>query len=389
MMSKLKINLIAFPDAPKELILKGEEILKNKFQNIDFEIGNSNPDALFILSGGSENQAKNILKNQKRILILAMSENNSYAAATEIKAFCNQNHIDSVIYNINQEEDIAAQINSYHTCITALNEISKYKIGLIGEVSEWLIASDIHADILNTKLGLQIQKIDWNEFPAYSTFPVNKDFLNHFKDSGFQLDDSSRVYNLLQEIIKQRKLNAITVECFPLVKKHAVTACLGLSNLNTLGIPAGCEGDITSITGKIVVKELTGQIPWMANIAAIEDDKVFFAHCTIATDLVSNYKINTHFETNEGTAVQGQFKSETATVFRLNNALNKAFISFGEIVERPEREDSCRTQIKIKIPAQDIQKLKDNPLGNHHLILPGDHVALLQYFCTFTGIELV
>jgi len=385
----MKVALVAFPGAPVEIIKRGEAILKSKLDSINIEINDTAPEALFIISGGSENQAKSILLKSKRMLILAITENNSYAAASEIKSYCNQNDIDSVLYNIDSEVSIQNKVLNYIKCNDALNNLSKTKVGLIGDVSEWLISSDINKDILKGKLGLQLEKITWNDFPKYDTFPVNSDFLKHFNESGFNLDDSSRVYNLLQDIIAKKELNAITVECFPLVKENAVTACLALSLFNTHNLAAGCEGDITSIAGKLIVKELTDQIPWMANLAGIEDDKVFFAHCTIATNLVSDYKINTLFETNEGTAVQGQFKSESVSIFRLNNELNKAFVSYGRIVERPDRNDSCRTQIKVEIPTSDIQKLKDNPLGNHHLIIPGNHKELVEYFCKLTGIELV
>ncbi len=388
-MNTLKVKLIAFPEASKEVIFRGEQILRNKLTDFNIEITDQNPDVLFIVTGGSENQAKNLLKDKKQILILAMTENNSYAAASEIKAYCNQNNIDSVLYNIDNEKDLQTELNYYFKSTKTLNKLNNFKIGLIGEVSEWLIASDIEKDLLNNKFGIQLEKIEWNSFPKYYEYPVNNDFINHFENSGFNLEDSSKVFNLIQDIIQQKQVNAITVECFPLVRENAVTACLALSKLNTEGFASGCEGDITSIAGKIIVKELIGKIPWMANLAAIEEDKIFFAHCTIATDLISDYKINTHFETNKGTAVQGKFKAENATVFRLNNELSKAFVSYGNIVERPEREDSCRTQIKVEIPTSDIQKLKDNPLGNHHLIIPGDHVELLKYFCKLTGIFII
>jgi len=388
-MNKLKINLIAFPDAPKDIIVRGEEILRNKLTDFDIEINNQNPDALFIITGGSESKAKSILIEKKQILILAITESNSYAAASEIKAYCNQNQINSVLYNIDNETNLANKLSYYLKSTKALNKLKKYKIGLIGEVSEWLIASNIEKNLLNNKFGIQLEKIAWNNFPKYSEYPVNNDFVNHFNNSGFNLEDSSKVFNLLKDMVKQKQFDAITVECFPLVRENAVTACLALSKLNTEGFASGCEGDITSITGKVIVNELTGQVPWMANIASIEEEKIFFAHCTIATDLISDYKINTHFETNEGTAVQGKFKAESATVFRLNNELSKAFISYGKIVERPEREDSCRTQIKIELPKEDILKLKENPLGNHHLLIPGNQVELLNYFCRLTGIEII
>jgi L-fucose isomerase-like protein len=388
-MNTLKVKLIAFPGAPDEIISRGEQIIKNKLSDFNIEISNQDPDALFIITGGSENQSKKIIDDRKQILILAMTEGNSYAAATEIKAYCNQNKIDSILYNIDNEHSLQDKLNYYLRSSKTLSKLKNYKIGLIGEVSEWLIASDIENKTLNNKFGIQLEKIAWDSFPKYSEYPVNTEFVNHFENSGFNLEDSSKVFNLLKDIIKQRQVDAITVECFPLVVENAVTACLALSKLNTEGFASGCEGDITSIVGKVIVKELTDQIPWMANTAALEEDKIFYAHCTIATDLVSDYKINTHFETNKGTAVQGKFKAENATIFRLNNELSKAFVSYGNIVERPEREDSCRTQIKIEIPQSDITKLKENPLGNHHLLIPGNHVELLKYFCKLTGIELI
>lgn len=388
-MEKLRISLIAYPEAPGETFERGESIIKEKLNDMVFEIVNDKPDALFILSGGSEMQAKELLKSSKHILILSMTENNSYAAATEIKSYCNKKEINSVLYNIDYENDIGRKINFYIKSKQALSKISKYSVGLIGNVSEWLINSDIERPVLQNKFGLKVQNISWNDFPKYSEYNSDNEFINHFKDEIFDLNDSSKVYKLLQDIVHKKQLDAITVECFPLVRENAVTACLALSKFNTEGLPAGCEGDITSITGKILIKELTGQIPWMANLAGIENDKVFFAHCTIATNLVNTYKINTHFETNMGTAVQGQFKYEDVTIFRLDNELSKAFLSYGRIVERPERNDSCRTQIKIELPDSDIQKLKENPLGNHHLIIPGDHRELIHFLLQMTQIELV
>jgi len=389
-MDKLKISLIAFPGAPKKVFEQGEKILMSKFKNVDIQINTDNSDALFVLTGGSEKQAQQLLKGLKRVLILAVTSNNSYAAATEIKSYCNDHHINAVLYNVDYENNLQEKIYNYIKSIQALKKISNYKIGLIGNVSEWLINSDIKPDILQNKWGIEVQKIVWSEYPEYSSFEDHKSFSESFKtNENFDLTDSSKVYNLLNHIITKNKLDAITVECFPLVRQHAVTACLALSKFNTDRFPAGCEGDMTSVIGKIITKELTGKIPWMANLAAIEESKVLLAHCTIATDLVEEYTIKTHFETNEGTAVQGQFKAKEVTIFRLNNLLNKAFISFGMVTDTPKRNDACRTQIMVNTENGDTQKLKENPLGNHHLVIPGNHLQLLHYFCFMNQIEVL
>lgn len=388
-MSTLKVSIIAFPGAPEAIFNRGEDILKSKLNNINISVVKKNPDAIFIVTGGSEKQAVNLLNSKKHILILAITSDNSYAAATEIKSYCNQYNIGSVLYNLDYEPDVQQKVKLYLKSIQALRVLTNYKIGLIGNVSEWLINSTIDNKLLKNKLGIEIEQISWSNYPEYSEFSTDKVFTEHFEKSDIKLEDSSRVYNLLQHIKDDKKLDAITVECFPLVRNHAVTACLALSKMNTDGLPAGCEGDIASITGKVIVKSLIGQIPWMANMAAIEKDSIFLAHCTIATDLVEDFNITTHFETNLGTAVQGRFKAREVTIFRINSELNKSFISCGKIIELPEKEDACRTQIKVQIPDADRQKLKDNPLGNHHLVIPGDHSELLTYFCNLTKMDMI
>jgi len=388
-MSKLSLTYIAFPSASEDIYLRGKELLKKILPDITIDNSSSNPDCLFILTGGSEFKAKNLIDNMSHVLILALDENNSFAAATEIKAYCNQKKIKSVLINLDSDQNPSVKVENYICSNKAISKIKNYTIGLIGNISEWLIASDIPSSILKSKFGISLSKISWNSYKKYTEYNVNKDFIDHFKNSdNFDLKDSSKVYNLLIQIINDNKLDAITVECFPLVREHAVTACLALSKLNNDLFPAGCEGDLTSITGMIIAKELTGQIPWMANLVSITNNSVFFAHCTIATNLVNTYKISTHFETNSGTAVQGQFNSEDVTLFRLDNNLEQAFITVGKVISRPSKNNACRTQIEVEISENNLLLLKENPLGNHHLILPGKYEEVLRFFCTWNQITI-
>ena len=41
------------------------------------------------------------------------------------------------------------------------------------------------------------------------------------------------------------------------------------------------------------------------------------------------------------------------------------------------------TRLKI------ISKLKENPLGNHHLVIPGDQRQILKYFLDFLKIAII
>jgi L-fucose isomerase-like protein len=127
----------------------------------------------------------------------------------------------------------------------------------------------------------------------------------------------------------------------------------------------------------------------MANTVHLAAQRSLFAHCTIAPNLLSRYTIDTHFETGQGTAIKGDFKGDEITLFRLNNQLNTAFITTGAIVARPKYEIACRTQIEVVLPQSAVTLLQEQPLGNHHLVLPGDQRSTLTLACKILGIDLL
>jgi L-fucose isomerase-like protein len=214
--------------------------------------------------------------------------------------------------------------------------------------------------------------------------------MNCYPDDGkHNLEDAARIDHVLQKLIRDHQLDALTVECFSLVNEHSVTACLGLSHINDLGVPAGCEGDICSITGMMLVKEVTGQMPWMANLARIKGKEVLFAHCTAPTSLLEDFNINTHFETGKGTAVEGRFGMDEVTVFRVNNTLDRAFLCHGSVVDGNYEKNACRTQMFVELDEVTVAELRANPLGNHHLILPGNVTEELEMLFRILDITVI
>jgi L-fucose isomerase-like protein len=177
------------------------------------------------------------------------------------------------------------------------------------------------------------------------------------------------------------------VECFPLVQQQHVTACLSLSDLNDRGVVAACEGDLTSMVGMMIGKAITGMVPWMANVAAIDNNAVLLAHCTAPTNLLSGFTIDTHYETGEGTAIKGMFRGDEVTVFRLGSTLENIFLSLGHVMERPQNSWACRTQIRVEMPEEAIVSLKNSPLGNHHLVLPGNQYDTLKKASEILNLE--
>ena len=389
-MIQLRVKILAFKEAEAKYIELGKKRCSDMLPDLEANIQfvEDDADILFILSGGSEQGAKLLAEKNRFYILLSNELDNSNAAALEIKAWMNREGISSVL--LSNPEEMKAYMSKYIEVTSAIEALKGKQLGLIGNVSDWLIASSVEKNVLMSRLGINLKQIDWKSLCRFGDAEINNDFLSKFEYTDHQEKlNASKIYNILKDCVENEKLDALTVECFPLVRQKSVTACLALSLFNDQQIPAGCEGDLASIVGMMFAKELSGSIPWMANVAKISAETALFAHCTIGTNLLSDYEVTTHFETGLGTAIRGMYRYNDITVFRFNSELNKAFITTGEVLDRPRYATACRTQIEVKLPLSAITKLKENPLGNHHLILQGNQLEKLQLACGLLGIELI
>lgn len=387
-MTKLNIKLLAYQGAPEEVFLKAIKRIEKLINPEVFTITEKSADVLFFLSGGSELEATKLVSAGNFYLLIGSQQDNAYASATEVKAYLNEMNIASLLLD-EEESETALYLNYLHSSKNALAQLQGKRLGQIGDVSDWLVSSVITPELLASKLGISLIKLPWNQLPHFSTLAASTDFLETFSETTkMPLLETAKVNALLENTIATNKLDAITVECFPMVQQDGVTACLPLARFNQQGIPAGCEGDLTAIAGMMLFKKLSGIVPWIANINKVTNDICMFSHCTIAPGMITDMKITTHFETNKGTAVEGNFKGDEVTIFRFDNTLSNAFITNAIISGRPKKPTACRTQIEVKLTKREVELLKENPLGNHHLIAPGNYTQLLNICCKMLGIAV-
>ncbi|MDD5508227.1 MAG: hypothetical protein PHD25_07825 [Bacteroidales bacterium] len=383
------VHPLTFMGAEGHLAVKGKERFLHWLERDYITFEGQVPDILYFLTGGSEAEAVKKLSKSRLQLLAAFGEDNAFASATEVQAYAGQHGYNTLLLSLDDRESLHTIRNLYKVK-SGLKRLKGQTLGLIGEVSDWLVASSVSQEALRERLGLRMKKITWHEAGDFRTHLPSMEFISKFDHtSTHPLTSASKVHTLLKEIMATHHLDAITVECFSLVQKNGVTACLALSDLNDQGVPAGCEGDLVSIAGMMLLKEITGHIPWMANMAGIKGSSALLAHCTAPTDLLADFSIQTHFETDKGTAIQGYFEEDRVTLFRLDKKLSRAFLATGTITDRPTFPYACRTQILVELPAQAEKSLKENPLGNHHLVLPGDHSAVIQLALQALGIALV
>jgi L-fucose isomerase-like protein len=354
-----------------------------------FRMTDQQPDIILFMSGGSERKAISMIQHGHPVLLLSIKGNNAYAAATEVMAWAVNNHQYAMLSDAAEASE-SGLIEKWCQTVRAWNSLKGQKAGLIGSVSDWLVASDVPAEIFLNLFGVTLDVIPWNTLQDYSAYEPDAALLNRFnRNDPAILVEAAKVLTLLRKLVEKNGLNAIAVECFSLVQQRKVTACLALAQLNNEGVVAACEGDLASMAGMMLLEAVTGSVPWMANTTSTINNKLLLSHCTVAFDLVSDIKLATHFETDLSLAVEGKIAASDVTVFRFSDTLDRAFIAEGKVTGHPSLTNACRTQVEIELPPQSQALLRNQPLGNHLLMAPGKHADLLHLACNYKGIRVL
>ena len=341
-------------------------------------------DGILILTGGTEQAVVAEINRQdlEKIILFTHRGNNSLAAALEITAYFQRQDRDVKIIDL-EGQDLNLETGGNQIIVDkARCSPLASRIGVIGEPSDWLIASSYPEEVLRNTWDTELVKV---------SIPYLKELVSRFmveSESGelFQcaeqvkepqeqdLINSDAAYKALKQIISEYELDAITVRCFDLVVDNKMTACYALGKLNSENFPAGCEGDIASITGLVWAQKQTGNIPWMANPARIDWERsiITLAHCTAPLNALKQIVLRSHFESGLGVGIQGKLIYDEVTLFRLGGKyLDDIWVAEGRVTGHLQEENLCRTQLEISIDQDELTKLLERPLGNHLLVLPG------------------
>lgn len=369
-------------------------------QFTDEMINLSIPVFYLIVTGGTEekilklqSERKNVFENDP-VILLTHPGNNSLPASLEILARLHQDgEKGKIVYldddtNKNWQDELEKIVRHQ----TVFHQLKQTRLGIVGDPSNWLVASMPEFSTIKKIWGPEIIKIELEELKSLianvKDEQINEDhhyFTNRstevIEPSKKELKSVVKVYAALKQMINKYELTSVSVRCFDLVTDLKTTGCYALSKLNDDGIIAGCEGDLVSTLGMIWANFLTNQIIWMANPAQLDEsnNSIWLAHCTVPTSLVENYKLRSHFESGIGVGIQGELSKGKITIFRVGGKrLDKIWVSNGEIIEAGSSENLCRTQVKVKLHGSaKATDLLTAPLGNHILLMRGSHAKEL------------
>lgn len=340
---------------------------------------------VFISSGGSEGKfLEHFNELRPPYYLLTSGTDNSLAASIEILTYLNCEGYEGEILHGNPKyiaeriKDLIAgnrrkteEGESSVRYITGTAEIGG-RYGVVGEPSDWLIASVPDEDKVKEVFGTELVSIPMEdlleEYDATESVPDER--------NGLDFGSSNRLVRAVLRLREKNNLDGLTIRCFDLLSSIHTTGCLSLAQLNADGFIGTCEGDVMSMLTMALIRKVTGQSSFQANPSRIDvdDNTMVLAHCTMPYDMAQSFGYNTHFESGIGVAIKGEFKTEPVTILRLSKDLDSYWIAEGRIIGNLNESTLCRTQIEVKLDdSYSVGDLLRVPCGNHHIVFYGRH----------------
>ena len=400
----MKLNLITFASslASRESIFTDHhELLDTIAEKYDVQyifpedLDKPRPDGatmVLVGSGGVEEMVKACIDRlPPYVVLIADGLKNSLAASLEILSWMRIDRRHGRVLH-GTTSFIMQGIDDYACAHDALAKLNGKRVGVIGKPSGWLIASNVDYQALSERWGIEMVDVPLDEvvkgYQAIADDEV-QDITHEFISQAIGVKEPSRdevvkamrLYRAVKAIVERYHLDAFTLNCFDLIPTTRTTGCVALALLNQEGIPAGCEGDEQTLLTMLAVQAATGEMTFMANPSKILDNdarEMVFAHCTIAPAMTDRYIVRDHYESLSGVAVEGIFDPMDVTVVKCGGtSMEHYFISKARLLECTSNPNMCRTQLHLRLE-QPLDYFLERSIGNHHVIVRGDHATRIS-----------
>ncbi len=355
-------------------------------------------DMIFVRTGGTEGIFKRLMptllgQSRRPFYLLTSGKSNSLAASMEILSYLRQNGLQGEIIH-GKTAYMAHRIELLTRIGVARAQLKGCRLGIVGKPSDWLISSRVDDEAVKERLGLDLVDVPMQELQEIvnglkDLNGVSAHDLNVTKIANDAVIESFsgayRIYLGLKMLTEKYHLQGFTIRCFDLLDSLKNTGCWALAQLNSEGIVAGCEGDVPALISMMMVKSLTGVSGFQANPASVDPDtgEMIFAHCTIPFNMVMRYEFDTHFESGIGIGIRGYMQDGPVTIFKVAGNLSRSFIEEGVLLCSLGKPNLCRTQLLIRLDNKErVNYFLKEPIGNHHIIVPGRYKEFLTEFLT-------
>ena len=314
-----------------------------------------------------------------------------------------------VIYGSKEDERAA---ESLICLIKAYNTVKKLRgtlLGLLGHRPTAFYNSAFDEGLIRRTFGVRMESTDlkmvfdrMEKIPEEKVKADMKKMAAEFDISNLpeqHLENHSKLYFALQEIINEQGYDYATIKCWPEMGQLKTTPCAVMARLaDDQNMNIICEGDVDAGLALIVQHYLTespGFITDMINIDE-ENNTLTFWHCGNAPLSLMNKKydvtIDNHPLAGQGTAFYGSLKTGAVTIARFCNidGVYKLFLLRGEAIDSPRYTKGVMVTVKTKAAVRDIvENIIKEGIPHHYSIVWRDAADEMIIVSKLLNIEVI
>ena len=314
-----------------------------------------------------------------------------------------------VIYGSKEDERAAEGLISLIKAYNTVNKLKGTLLGLFGYRPTAFYNSAFDEGLIRRTFGVRMESTDlkmvFDRMEKISEEKVNADMkkitaefdVSNLPDQ--HLENHSRLYFALQEIIREQGYDYATIKCWPEMGQLKTTPCAVMARLaDDQDMNIICEGDVDAGLALIVQHQLTEQPGFITDMINIDEENntLTFWHCGNAPLSLMNQKydvtINNHPLAGQGTAFYGSLKTGEVTIARFCNidGVYKLFLLRGEAIDSPRYTRGVMVTVKTKASVRSIvENIIKEGIPHHYSIVWQDAADEMIAVSELLGIEVI
>jgi len=197
------------------------------------------------------------------------------------------------------------------------------------------------------------------------------------------LSRSLHLYGGLRDLAADREWSGVATRCWPeCFTEYGAAACAPQAMLTDDGIPGMCEADVYGNLTSLVLRELAGDAPFVADLVDVDpaDDTAVFWHCGLAplnmADPASDPTSTVHSNRRKPLLHEFPLKPGRVTIARLSQAgdTHKLVVGGGEMLRAPLPFSGTAGTLRFDKPAADVlATIMSEGLEHHYGIAYGEY----------------
>jgi L-fucose isomerase-like protein len=262
------------------------------------------------------------------------------------------------------------------------NKFKKLTVGYVGGKNNIMFNMSADDITLKKKLGISVEVIAAEEFYNLKCDLDDEEIQSVWYDiagragkiTALKSDclDSAANFLAAKKLVEKYTLGSLSINCFPYLKSKI---CLAVSQLNDLGIAAGCEGDLHSTILMQLIFYLLNKPAFNGDFLRVylKKNEVLFSHCGAGAFSLAEQGscicLRESIETDDGVAVM--YPTEPFEKVTLLNMLGtgeslRLSMLLGRGVKTDLEYEATPLRVSFNTHVKDIiQSISENGAGHH------------------------